>query len=140
MVAAVCIPQTSPTAIGAKATVSVGEVRILLVGLHGLLHDVIRDVLDRTPELTVVAEPCDPAELPDVVRRTGAEVVVCVLDEAAAEQVGERVLAPHMRLKLIAIQDDGRQAVLWELRPNRREIGDLSIPLLVDAVRDLIRS
>jgi chemotaxis response regulator CheB len=118
----------------------VGEVRIVLVGLQGLLHDVIKDVLDRAPDLKVVTEPSDPAELPDVVRRTGAEVVVCALDEATAEQVSVRVLEPHTRLKVVAIQDDGRRAVLWELRPNRREIGDLSVPELVETVRHLVRS
>lgn len=127
-------------AIGAKAAVSGGEVRVLLLGLQGLLHDVIKDVLDRAPDLTVVAEPSNPAELPDAVRRTGAEVVVCALDEATAEQVGVRVLEPHARMKVVAIQDDGRRAVLWELRPNRREIGDLSIPEFVETVRHLIRS
>ena len=114
------------------------EVRVLLVGLHGLLHDVIRDVLDRAPELKVVAEPSDPAQLPDVVRRTGAEVVVCALDEPTAERVGVRMLEPHTRLKVVAIQDDGRRAVLWELRPNRRQIGDLSLPVLVETVRQMI--
>jgi chemotaxis response regulator CheB len=118
----------------------VGEIRVLLVGLPGLLHDVIKDVLDRAPELTVVAEPSNPAELPDVMRRTGAEVVVCGLDEATAEQVNAQVLGPRARVKVMAIQDDGRRAVLWELRPNRREIGDLSIPVLVETVRHLIRS
>jgi chemotaxis response regulator CheB len=117
----------------------VGEIRILLLDLHGLLHDVIKDALDRAPELTVVAEPSNLAELPDVVRRTGAEVVVCALDEATAEQVGTRVLEPHTRVKVVAIQDDGRRAVLWELQPNRREIGDLSVPVLVETVKHLIR-
>jgi DNA-binding NarL/FixJ family response regulator len=140
MVAAACFPQTARTAIGAKAAVSVGEIRVLLFGLHGLLRDVIKDVLDRTPELTVVAEPSNPAEFPDVMQRTGAEVVVCGLDEATAEQVSARVLEPRARVKIVAIQDDGRRAVLWELRPNRREIGDLSIPVLVETVRHLIRS
>jgi hypothetical protein len=120
----------------------VGEVRVLLLGLQGLLHDVIKDVLDKAPDLTVVAEPSNAAELPDAVRRTGAEVVVCALDEATAEQVGVRMLEPHARMKVVAIQDDGRRAVLWELRPNRREsreIGDLSIPAFVETVRHLIR-
>jgi DNA-binding NarL/FixJ family response regulator len=138
MAAPAPLPQTSPTAI-AQVEVSLGEIRILLLGLHGLLDDVIRQLLDAAPELSVAAESTDLAELQALMARTGAEVVVCGLDEATTAAVSARVLDPHARVKVIGIHDDGRRAVLWELRPGRREIGDLSVPVLVEAIKPEVR-
>jgi hypothetical protein len=115
------------------------EIRILL-SLRGILHDLLRAGLEETSGVSVVGECSDPADVPAVMARTGAEVVVCDLDEAMASEVGADLFAPHLRVKLIAVQDDGRRAVLWELRPQRRELGDLSIPVLVESVRQLARS
>jgi DNA-binding NarL/FixJ family response regulator len=115
------------------------EIRIVLLSLRGLLHDLIKAVLAGSPDLSVVAECSDPADLPALIARSGAEVVVCDLDESTALDVGTRLFEPHLRVKVIAVQDDGQRAVLWELRPQRRELGDLSVPGFVEAVRRVTR-
>ena len=116
------------------------EIRILLLNLRGILHDLIKAILEENSDISVVAECSNPADVPALMTRTGAEVVVCDLDEVAASDVGARLFWPHLLVKVIAVQDDGRRAVLWELRPERRELGDLSISRFVEAVRQVVRS
>jgi DNA-binding NarL/FixJ family response regulator len=116
------------------------EIRVLLLSLRGIMHDLIEAVLKESPDVSVVAESTNPADVPALVARTGAEVVVCDLDESTASGVGARLFKPHLRVKVIAVQDDGRRAVLWELRPQRRELGDLSSRGFVEMVRQVARS
>jgi hypothetical protein len=111
------------------------EIRILLLNMRGVLGDVIRAVLRTCGDVTVVGESLDVADVRVLVDRTGAEVVVCHLDDTATAEVTNGMFAPHRRVKVIAVRDDGRRAVLWELRPQRSVLGDLSPALLVDAVR-----
>jgi DNA-binding NarL/FixJ family response regulator len=115
------------------------EIRIVLLGMRGILHDVLEAVLEGCPDLTVVAECSDPVDLQAAMDRSGAQVVVCGLDEAEAADVGAQVLEQPARVKVIAIQDDGRRAVIWELRPQRTELGNLSPRLLVEALRRVER-
>jgi hypothetical protein len=119
----------------AKSEGSLDEVRILLLNIRGVLADVIKAVLQACQDVTVVGESLDVAGIRMLVDRTGADVVVCHLDDTAAAEVAEGVFAPHRRVKVIAVRDDGRRAVLWELRPQRSVLGDLSPGLLADAVR-----
>ena len=63
--------------------------------------------------------------------------MVCHLDDAAQAEVANGLFARCRRVKVIAVRDDGRQAVLWQLQPQRSVLGDLSPGLLVDAVRQV---
>ena len=111
------------------------EIRILLVNIRGILGDVIKDMLRTCQDMTVVGESLDVADVQALVDRTGADVVVCHLDDTATAEAANGLFAPHRRVKVIAVRDDGRRAVLWELRPQRSVLGDLSPGRLVDAVR-----
>ena len=111
------------------------EIRVLLLNLRGVLGDVIKDVLQASADLIVVGESLDVTGVLTLVDRTGAEVVVCHLDNDAEADIANRLFAPHRRVKVIAVRDDGRRAVLWELRPQQSVLGDLSPRLLADAVR-----
>ena len=113
------------------------EIRVLLLNLRGVLGDVIKAVLHTCADLTVVGESLNVADVRALLDRTGAEVVVCHLDEDAEADVANRLFARHRRVKVIAVRDDGRQAVLWELQPRRSVLGDLSPALLADAVRQV---
>lgn len=114
---------------------SLGEIRIVLVNIGGVLGDVIKTVFRSCRDMTVVGEYQDVSDIQELVGRTGAHVVICHLDDTAASEVANELFAPHRWVKVIAVRDDGRQAVLWELRPQRSVLGDLSPDLLIEAVR-----
>jgi DNA-binding NarL/FixJ family response regulator len=111
------------------------EIRVLLIDMRGVLGDVIRTVLLDCDDLNVVANRTDAVDARTAIVRSRADVVVCALDDEQAADVATALFEPHQRTKVIAIRDDGREAVLWELHPRRRVLGDLSPRLLVDTVR-----
>lgn len=111
------------------------DIRILLLNVQGVLGDVIEAMLRACEDVTVAGESLDIKDIRALVDRTGADVVVCQLDDTAAAEVADGLFAPHRRVRVIAVRDDGRRAVLWELRPQRSVLGDLSPSRLVDVVR-----
>jgi hypothetical protein len=111
------------------------EIRIFLLNMRGVLGDVIKAVLYTCDDVTVVGESLDVADVRSLVDRTGVDVIICHLDDTATAGVARGLFARHRRVKVIAVREDGRRAVLWELRPERSVLGDLSPALLVEAVR-----
>lgn len=111
------------------------EIRILLLNMRGVLGDVIKAILHDCEDVTVVGESPDGADAWALVDRTGADVVVCQLGDSATAEVVNGLFAPHRRVKVIAVRDDGRRAVLWELRPQQSVLGDLSPSRLIDVMR-----
>jgi hypothetical protein len=108
----------------------VDEIRVLLINLHGILGDVIKRTFASCADMIV-----NTADTPDIRTAPDAEVVVCQFDDLAAEEIANHLFRRCRRVKVVAVGEDGQQAVLWELRPRRDVLGDLSPGMLVAAVR-----
>jgi hypothetical protein len=100
-----------------------------------LLLDMLHHVVASEPDMTVVGRVGE-ADLLAAARRTRADVVLVgqkAKDER--EQYGHLLLR-RPRLKVLAIARDGRTGSLYELRPRRIPLGEMS----ADALRRAIRS
>jgi len=116
------------------------EIRVLLINMRGILGDVVKSVLLNCADVSVVADCADAADARVLVASTGAKVVVvCPLGDAAAAALATSLFEPYRRVKVIAVREDGRQAILWELHPRQSVLGDLSPRLLLDTVRQVSR-
>ena len=103
----------------------------MLVGLHGIIGEIVRAALYER-DVGIVGDLRDETELEATLARVHADCVIWRIgrkDPAAAE-----LLALHPRLKIIALEDDGKCAVLYELRPRRMPLGELSPGLLAKVV------
>ena len=109
-------------------------VRIVVVGMPALLREMTRDVIAAQPWATVVAEYDSPVPLADAVRSTGANLVL-VGDGPGVEDQATALLTSARSVGIFAISDDGRESVLYELRPNKEPLGEVSAERLVDAIR-----
>jgi hypothetical protein len=99
-----------------------------------LLLDMLHHVVASEPNMAVVGRVGD-ADLLAAARRTRADVVLVgqrVKDER--EQYGQLLLR-RPRLKVLAIAHDGRTGSLYELRPRRVPLGELSSDALCRAIR-----
>lgn len=99
-----------------------------------LLLDMLHHVVASEPNMAVVGRVGD-ADLLSAARRTRADVVLVgqkVKDER--EQYGQLLLR-RPRLKVLAITNDGRTGSLYELRPRRVPLGELSADTLCRAIR-----
>jgi hypothetical protein len=109
-------------------------VRILLGGMSPLLLDMLHHVVASEPNMAVVGRVGD-ADLLAAARRTRADVVFVgqkVRDER--ERYGQLLLR-RPRLRVLAIAHDGRTGSLYELRPRRVPLGELSADALCRAIR-----
>jgi hypothetical protein len=105
--------------------------RVVLIGLRGIVGEIVRAALYER-DVDIVGDLYDETELDSMLARVHADCVIWRLgpqDPGAAE-----VLDHHPRLKIIALEDDGKRASLYQLRPWRQSLGELSPDLLANVV------
>jgi hypothetical protein len=108
------------------------NIRVLLVNLRAVLGDLVETTFRNCADMSV-----STIETEDLAGAIGADVdvVVCQADDATVEVMSRQLFRSCGRVKVLAIRDDGRRAMLWELRPQRSVLKDLSPGLLVETVR-----
>lgn len=74
-------------------------------------------------------------ELPAAVRRARPDVVVVGQDAQAERDSYLRLLLRHPHVKVLAIADNGKTGSLYELRPRRVSLGNISARTLTQAIR-----
>jgi hypothetical protein len=107
--------------------------------LSRVLSDIISGTLLTEPNVEVRTE-AGSGDAVEAVRRAAPDVAIVGDDSTAGEHDWERVLRELPGLKVLTILDDGRQGFLYELRPCRVPLGEVSPQTLLDAVRRAKRS
>jgi chemotaxis response regulator CheB len=110
-------------------------IRVLIADLPGVLHAVVREALSPDDEIVVVATRRPGLPLGAAVQETGATVVIVCAEHPEAADPAPPMLAERARLRVLAVSADGRESVMYELQPRRRELGELSPAGLLEAVR-----
>jgi hypothetical protein len=112
----------------------VKRVRILFAGVPPMLQEIIERAARAEPDLEIVGAT-RTADLAATIARTGADAAILALPDGAAVAAYEDVLYCHPRVRLLAVVDDGRSALLYALRPHLTPLGELSADGLLQAVR-----
>jgi DNA-binding NarL/FixJ family response regulator len=105
--------------------------RILLVDMPQLLRGIIRSVVVAEEDLEIVAEVTDAGSLDDAIPLYAPDVVIGHSTRCDIE----RLLTDRPRLKVLQVDDTGRSTVLYELRPQRTVLGEVSPARLLNAIR-----
>jgi DNA-binding NarL/FixJ family response regulator len=100
-----------------------------------MLCDIISSTLRSQPDMDVVGEPCDGVDVITAARQTHADVVVIGLSDSELPADCAKLFDLHRRIPVLGVAGDGRRAFLYELRPQRTPLGELSPQELVNAVR-----
>jgi hypothetical protein len=99
-----------------------------------LLRGIVRGVLSIHRDMHVVREVEDERTVISAVGETSANFVIWGIDGGFTPAFCELFdHFPHVRV--IAIEGDGRDSFLYELKPIKSELGQLSGDRLVDAIR-----
>lgn len=113
---------------------------IVLVDLHGVLGDVVAELLRNTFGADAVSRVPLGVPLTDAVDRSRPRVVITRLDDAADPAVAApglvRLFEAHPRIRVLMVEGDGSSGSLWELRPHRVSLGELSPRRLIKAIDD----
>jgi hypothetical protein len=96
-----------------------------------MLADVIGSTAASAGDVAVVGD-VDAAGAADVLRVVETDVVVVGRDEP---ELVAGLLAIRPSVKVLAVIDDGRDAALYELRPHKEALGELSPDRLIALVR-----
>jgi hypothetical protein len=110
------------------------QVRIVLVELRGILHDVIRGIVEVQRDMAVVGDLDRADNLVRTIAETDAAFVIWGVGDDVSDFYPD-VLHQWPGVKVLAVQGEGRQGFLWEMRPTRAPLGELSPGRLIAALR-----
>jgi hypothetical protein len=111
----------------------VPKTRVLIFAMPRLLDDILESVFEADPAVTVVRWPDESSSVGDAAAATEADVVLVGGRRAGTHEVDDLLhRVPHVRA--LAVAEDARTAVLYELRPDRRLLGELSPAAVLSAV------
>jgi hypothetical protein len=106
---------------------------VLIYAMPQLLDEILDSVFSDDAQVTLLRVPSDVDSVVDAVTLTEPDVVIVEEQQAGPREVDNLLrLAPHAQALTIA--EDARTALLYELRPHRRLIGELSPASIRSAV------
>src|SRR6476660_986613 len=101
--------------------------RILVIDMPEIMRRIIEDTIASEPDLQLL-EARPHAE---------ADVVIVGTPKSEEPDAAEAVLAQWPRSRVLMVAASGRHTVMYELRPFRTELGELSPADLVAAIRSM---
>jgi hypothetical protein len=103
--------------------------------MPSMLLDIITDAIAPQPDMDVVDHGATAATLLEAAERTDADVIILARNGAATTEDYDELLYGRRHLKVIEIFGEGRYGSLYELRPRRLSLGEMSPSQLVDVIR-----
>jgi DNA-binding NarL/FixJ family response regulator len=100
-----------------------------------MLRDIVMESLAAEPDMQVAAEVATADDLLRSVERTRADVVVTGRDDSS---LASALLRKQPQLKILAVADNGRESSLYEMRPQRVPLGEITPQRLVTEIRKAV--
>lgn len=102
------------------------DIRVIVGKMPRLLGDIITTALATERGLRVVGEASSNGDLIELCAREQPDVVVLGALDADAETIGHSLLVRCPFAKVVALTSNGRTTFLFELRPYKVQLGELS--------------
>ena len=99
--------------------------------------EMIARIIAREPEFVIVGAIAECSDLPSAVRRSRADLLI-VGQPSLAEADVTAVLSLSYPAKILTITENGQCGALYELRPHRETLVDISAASLIAAIRTAI--
>jgi DNA-binding NarL/FixJ family response regulator len=103
-----------------------------------MLRSIIADTIATQPDMQIVGNGLTAAGLAKAAESTNADVVILASDGLAGDEESNEILYGRSRPKVIEISDQGRNGSLYELRPCRVPLGEMSPPRLLETIRGAV--
>jgi DNA-binding NarL/FixJ family response regulator len=98
------------------------------------LVDILHHIVASEPDMAIVGRISD-GDLFAAAQATGADVILIGQRAKEGGEQYEELLLRQPRLKVLAIAEDGKTGSLYELRPQRISLGEVSAGVLCAAIR-----
>jgi DNA-binding NarL/FixJ family response regulator len=110
------------------------SVRVVLMDMSPMLRQILRAVVDGPPEIDVVAEYEEMVPLLPAATEHRADVVLFGHESTRLSAECRELLEKLPQTRLLAVGNEGRRSTLYELRPHREPLGEVSPDELVRAI------
>jgi hypothetical protein len=117
---------------GRMTVLSHEPIRLLVVGLSTLAHDLVTAVAADGIELV---ESPTSVDLVDALHTQRIDFVLLPLEQSDLPNGVQQYLADQAHVRVIGVREADGRAFLYQLVPERRELGDVAPVELVDAIR-----
>jgi hypothetical protein len=110
-------------------------VDVVLIDLNEVLTGIVAGILESDPDVRIAATRQSDGSLDAAVGALPVDVAIVAGETADLGGPLRDLLCRRPRLRALAVGGDGAETVLYELRPHRTELGELSPPALLRAVK-----
>lgn len=114
-------------------------IRILLADVRGMLRDILAGVIEGEASMRLVGVVESSAELATAVATRDPHVVLVGLKNGVLPADWIELFRRFPHVKVLSIEQHGKQASLFELRPVRTLLGEASPSALVAWIREALR-
>ncbi len=104
-----------------------------------MLRDIIERLLAPEEDIEVVGEVTQREALLATAGRLHPDVVILGVQDEQLPDVASALFADHPSMRLLGVSGNGRTAFLYEMRPHRVPLGEVSPEELVRAIRERAR-
>jgi DNA-binding NarL/FixJ family response regulator len=116
------------------------KIKVLLASRPKMLSDVVRNMIERQPDMEVIGEVLDPQALLVAVRETPVEVVIVTPLEANEEpHICGQLLAVHPQLKIVTLSARNEAAHLYESGSPKKRIEEPGEQSILGAIRETLQ-
>jgi DNA-binding NarL/FixJ family response regulator len=109
--------------------------RILVVAIPSLLRDIIGEIVAHEPDMEVVGELAEHDGVVELARQTDASFIIAGLAHPELDAIYKELLQRRPATRVLAVEHEGRQSTLYELRPRAETLGELSPETLLTVIR-----
>jgi hypothetical protein len=111
------------------------QIRILLARMPKMLSEILSSLVASEPDMVVAGWLEAEEDLLAAARRARATVLLVGHGARQEREEYASLLLRRPRLKVVAVAGDGRTGALYELRPERVPLGEMSAAALRSAIR-----
>jgi len=116
------------------------KIKVFLSSRPKLLSEVIRNLIERQPDMVVMGEVIDPLQLLLASRQTAVDaVIITPLNAKGEPKICQQLLAEHPRLKIVTLSANGEAAYLYQSGVPRFCIDEPSGQSILGAIREALR-
>jgi DNA-binding NarL/FixJ family response regulator len=112
------------------------KIRVLVRDVPQLVRDVLSHAISNQPDMELIPAPNAPA-MPIVTLAPDVVVVGTKRSDDMRDVTSTLWRWPQSQVLMITV--DGHQAALYELQPQRTDLGELSPTEVVDSIRSAVR-
>lgn len=116
------------------------QIRVVTAELPQILSDIIGTVFESAGDIHMVGHATSRAELLELAQQLHPDVVILGMADSVPTALSWDLYASDPLLRVLGVVGDGRQTFVYELRPHRTPLGELSPDALVAAVRRMSTS